>query len=108
MIGQGYGRIVNLRSQAEAAIAHLTRCLAVEWGATGSLLTPCPDLHPHPGTEPALADPAFRADVEERIAALYRISEPMDVAGAVVFLASPAADLITGITLLVDGGWTAR
>jgi hypothetical protein len=66
-----------------------------------------PDLHPHPGTEPALADPAFRAEVEERIAALHRIGEPMDVAGAVVFLASPAADLITGTTLLVDGGWTA-
>jgi NAD(P)-dependent dehydrogenase (short-subunit alcohol dehydrogenase family) len=44
-----------------------------------------------PGTAPALADPAFRADVEERIARLHRIGEPMDVAGAVVFLASPAA-----------------
>jgi NAD(P)-dependent dehydrogenase (short-subunit alcohol dehydrogenase family) len=61
-----------------------------------------------PGTAPVLADPAFRADVEERIAGLHRIGEPMDVAGAVVFLASPAASLITGTTLLVDGGWTAR
>jgi NAD(P)-dependent dehydrogenase (short-subunit alcohol dehydrogenase family) len=65
-------------------------------------------LHPTPGTAPDLADPAFRADVEERIAGLHRIGEPMDVAGAVVFLASPAASLITGTTLLVDGGWTAR
>ena len=40
--------------------------------------------------------------------ALHRIGEPMDVAGAVVFLASPAANLITGTTLLIDGGWTAR
>ena len=56
----------------------------------------------------ALADPAFRADVVERIAALHRIGEPMDVAGAVVFLASPAASLITGHTMLIDGGWTAR
>jgi len=48
------------------------------------------------------------ADVIERIAALHRIGEPMDVAGAVVFLASPAASLITGHTLLIDGGWTAR
>ena len=55
-----------------------------------------------------LADPAFRADVDERIAGLHRIGEPMDVAGAVVYLASPAAALVTGTTLLVDGGWTAR
>ena len=56
----------------------------------------------------ALADPAFRADVLERIAGLHRIGVPMDVAGAVVFLASPAASLITGHTILIDGGWTAR
>ncbi len=61
-----------------------------------------------PGTAECLGDPAFRADVLERIAALHRIGEPMDVAGAVVFLASPAASLITGQTLMIDGGWTAR
>jgi NAD(P)-dependent dehydrogenase (short-subunit alcohol dehydrogenase family) len=44
----------------------------------------------------------------ERIAALHRIGEPMDVAGAVIFLASPASSLITGDTLMIDGGWTAR
>lgn len=54
------------------------------------------------------ADAAFRADTIERIAGLHRIGEPMDVAGAVVFLASPAASLITGHTILIDGGWTAR
>jgi len=46
--------------------------------------------------------------VIERIAALHRIGVPMDVAGAVIFLASPAASLITGHTILIDGGWTAR
>src|SRR5258705_20613 len=61
-----------------------------------------------PGTEPALPDPKFREDVIERIAALHRIGEPVEVAGVVVFLASPAASLITGETILVDGGWTAR
>jgi NAD(P)-dependent dehydrogenase (short-subunit alcohol dehydrogenase family) len=123
MIGQGYGRIVNLGSQAgvvalptesvycmtKAAISHLTRCLAVEWGQYGITVNAvAPTFIRTPGTESALADPAFRADVEERIAALHRIGEPMDVAGAVVFLTSPAASLITGTTLLVDGGWTAR
>jgi NAD(P)-dependent dehydrogenase (short-subunit alcohol dehydrogenase family) len=39
---------------------------------------------------------------------LHRIGEPMDVAGVVVFLASSAACLITGETILIDGGWTAR
>jgi NAD(P)-dependent dehydrogenase (short-subunit alcohol dehydrogenase family) len=61
-----------------------------------------------PGTEEYLSNPAARADVVERIAALHRIGEPMDVAGAVVFLASPAASLITGQTLVIDGGWTSR
>ena len=40
--------------------------------------------------------------------ALGRIGEPMEVAAAVVYLASPAASLVTGTTLLIDGGWTAR
>jgi NAD(P)-dependent dehydrogenase (short-subunit alcohol dehydrogenase family) len=52
--------------------------------------------------------PENRADTLERIAALHRIGEPMDVAGSVVFLASDAACLITGHTILIDGGWTAR
>jgi NAD(P)-dependent dehydrogenase (short-subunit alcohol dehydrogenase family) len=123
MIGQGYGRIVNLSSQAgfvalptesvycvtKAAIAHLTRCLAVEWGRYGITVNAvAPTFIRTPGTEADLADPAFEADVVERIAGLHRIGEPADVTGAVVFLASPAAALVTGTTLLVDGGWTAR
>jgi NAD(P)-dependent dehydrogenase (short-subunit alcohol dehydrogenase family) len=124
MIRQGRGgRIISLSSQAgfaalptesvycmsKAAVSHLTRCLAVEWGKHGIAVTAvAPTFIRTDGTQAALADPAFRADVEERIAGLHRIGEPMDVAGAVVFLASPAASLITGTTLLVDGGWTAR
>jgi NAD(P)-dependent dehydrogenase (short-subunit alcohol dehydrogenase family) len=123
MIGQGYGRIVTMSSQAgfvalptesvycmtKAAVSHLTRCLAVEWGRHGITVNAvAPTFIRTPGTEPDLADPAFRADVTERIAALHRIGEPADVTGAVIFLASPAAALITGTTLLVDGGWTAR
>jgi NAD(P)-dependent dehydrogenase (short-subunit alcohol dehydrogenase family) len=123
MIRQGYGRIVNLSSQAgyvalpgesvycmtKAGIAHLTKCLAVEWGRYGITVNAvAPTFIATPGTAEALADPAARADIEERIAALHRIGEPMEVAGAVVFLASPAASLITGETILIDGGWTAR
>ena len=123
MIQQGYGRIVNLSSQAgfialpteaiycasKAAVAHLTKCLAVEWGQYGITVNAvAPTFIRTEGTSEALADPAFEADVRERIAALHRIGEPVDVAGGVVFLASPAASLVTGTTLLIDGGWTAR
>jgi NAD(P)-dependent dehydrogenase (short-subunit alcohol dehydrogenase family) len=123
MIAQGNGRIINLSSQAgfvalptesvycltKAAIVHLTKCLAVEWGRHGITVNAvAPTFISTPGTESALTDPEFRADVLERIAGLHRIGEPMDVAGAVVFLASPAASLITGETILIDGGWTAR
>jgi NAD(P)-dependent dehydrogenase (short-subunit alcohol dehydrogenase family) len=123
MIGQRSGCIINMSSQAgfaalpaesvycmtKAAIAHLTKCLAVEWGKHNIRVNAvAPTFIFTPGTEDALADGEFRADVVERIAALHRIGEPMEVAGAVVFLASPAASLITGHTMLIDGGWTAR
>jgi NAD(P)-dependent dehydrogenase (short-subunit alcohol dehydrogenase family) len=123
MLRQGFGRIVSLSSQAgfvalptesvycmsKAAVSHMTKCLAVEWGRHGITVNAvAPTFIRTPGTERALGDPVFEADVIERIAGLHRIGEPMEVAGAVVFLASPAASLITGVTLLVDGGWTAR
>ena len=123
MIQQRHGRIINLSSQAglvalpgesvycmtKAAISHLTKCLAVEWGQHNITVNAlAPTFISTPGTEAALGDDAFRADVIERIAGLHRIGQPMDVAGAAVFLASPAASLITGETILIDGGWTAR
>ena len=122
MIRQKRGCIINMSSQAgfvalptesvycmtKAGIAHLTKCLAVEWGKYNIRVNAVAPTFIHtPGTESALADTAFRSNVIERIAALHRIGEPMDVAGAVVFLASPAASLIAGHTLLIDGGWTA-
>jgi NAD(P)-dependent dehydrogenase (short-subunit alcohol dehydrogenase family) len=123
MAGQGSGTIVNMSSQAgfaalpgesvycmtKAGIAHLTKCLAVEWGAAGITVNAvAPTFIRTDGTAEALADEGFRAEVIERIAGLHRIGEPVDVAGAVVFLASPAAAMITGHTILIDGGWTAR
>ena len=123
MIRQNSGRIINVSSQAgfvalptesiycmtKAALVHLTKCLAVEWGKYNITVNGiAPTFIETPGTEECLADPAFRADVVERIAALHRIGRPMDVTGAVVFLASPAASLITGHTIVIDGGWTAR
>jgi NAD(P)-dependent dehydrogenase (short-subunit alcohol dehydrogenase family) len=119
----GGGRIVNMGSQAgfvalpgeaiyclsKAAVAHMTKCMAVEWGKHGiNVNCVAPTFIETPGTDPALSNPDFRADTIERIAALHRIGKPVEVSGAVVFLASPAASLITGHTILIDGGWTAR
>src|SRR5437867_2398848 len=94
MIEQGYGRIVNVGSQAgfialpgesiycatKAFLSHLTKCLAVEWGQHGVTVNAvAPTFIETPGTAPSLADPVFKADVLERIAALHRIGQPMDV-----------------------------
>jgi 2-deoxy-D-gluconate 3-dehydrogenase len=117
------GAIVNVASQAglvalpgessycvaKAAVIHMTRCHAVEWGSRGVRVNAvAPTFIETDGTADALGDDAFRADVIERIAALHRIGTPREVSAAIVFLASPAASMITGQTLAVDGGWTAR
>src|SRR5258708_1510896 len=122
MIRQKYGRIINMSSQAgfvalptesiycmtKAGIAHLTKCLAIEWGKHNITVNAvAPNFIHTPVSERYLAVPENRADTVERIAALHRIGEPMEVAGAVVFLASDAASLVTGHTILIDGGWTA-
>ena len=114
MIRQGGGgRIINLSSQAgfvalptesvycmtKAAIAHLTKCLAVEWAPHGITVNAvAPTFIRTPGTVKWLADDDFRAELLARIP-LGRVGDPVDVAGAVVFLASPAAALVTGATL---------
>ena len=123
MRGHGGGAIVNIASQAglvalpgessycisKAAVVHMTRCHAVEWGEYGIRVNAvAPTFIETDGTAAALSDPVFHADTVERIAALHRIGVPTEVSGAVVFLASPAASLVTGQTLAIDGGWTAR
>lgn len=123
LFGSRGGSIVNVASQAglvalpgesayclsKAAVIHLTRCLAVEWGPAGIRVNAvAPTFIETDGTAPALSDPAFRADTVERIAALHRIGTPNEVAAAVTFLAGPGASLVTGHTMAVDGGWTIR
>lgn len=120
MIAQKAGRIISISSQAgtvtlrgeaiycmsKAAINHLMRCLAGEWAQYGiTVNTVAPTFIWTDGTKPALADKDFRYRTLGHIP-LGRIGETDDVVGAVVFLASPAASLITGLNLLVDGGWS--
>jgi NAD(P)-dependent dehydrogenase (short-subunit alcohol dehydrogenase family) len=121
MIGQKSGTIINLSSQAgfialptesvycmtKAGIAHLTKCFAVEWGKYNiNVNAVAPTFIKTPGTEKWLMDEDFKQKVLSKIV-LGRVGVPADVASAVVFLASPAASLITGTTLMIDGGWTA-
>lgn len=122
MLSQGYGRIVNMASQAglvgiprhaaysasKSAVIGLTRVLALEWsphGVTVNAVAPTWVLTP--GTAERLGDPEFLASVLERIPA-GRVASTADVAAAVMYLASPAAGMVTGTVLTVDGGWTAR
>ena len=122
MIQNRHGKIVMLSSQAgfvglptesvycmtKAAIAHLTKCLAVEWGPHQvNVNAVAPTFIRTPGTVKWLENEAFRSDLLSKIP-LGRVGDPKDVCGAVVFLASPAAALINGATLLIDGGFTAR
>jgi len=122
MMQRRSGRIINMSSQAgvvalpgepiycmtKAAINHLTRCLAVEWGPHNITVNAvAPTFIETDGTAAALSNPEFNKEVLASIA-LGRVGKPVEVAGAVVFLASPAASLITGATLLVDGGWSAK
>ena len=90
------------------AVEGMTRALAWELGPHQIRAnTVCPTFIETAMTRPALADPAFRQFVQSRIA-LGRLGQVEDIMGAVVFLASDAAALVTGSALMVDGGWTAQ
>jgi NAD(P)-dependent dehydrogenase (short-subunit alcohol dehydrogenase family) len=122
MVAQRHGRIVNMASQAglvgiprhaaysasKGAVIALTKVLALEWAPFGiTVNSVAPTFIRTPGTAERLDRPEFLADVLERIP-VGRVGTTTDVAGAVIYLASPAASLITGTVLVVDGGWTAR
>ena len=115
------GRIVAISSQlgevgypgraaycaSKHAVNGLVRALAVEWASIGIAVNAvAPTFIDTPLTRPMFEDEAFRADVIRRMP-LGRIGSPSDVVGAVVYLASDQAALVTGHVLDVDGGWTA-
>jgi len=122
MLAAGYGRVVNLSSQAglvgirrhavysasKGGVDLLTKVLALEWADRGvTVNSVAPTYIRTPGTAERLDDPEIAADILGRIPAA-RSGTTADVAGAVLYLASPAAGLVTGTVLPVDGGWTAQ
>lgn len=90
------------------ALEGLSKAMAVELAAQGIRVN-CiaPTFVKTPLTEGMLADPEFGAFVE-RMIPLRTLATPEQIAAAVVYLASPAAAMITGHSLVIDGGWTAQ
>ena len=121
MVKQGSGSIINMGSQmghvgaknrtiycmTKHAIEGLTKAMAVELAVLNIRVNSvAPTFIETPLTKPMFENPEFHQDVISRIP-MGHIGQVDDVANAVLFLASPAANMVTGDSLKVDGGWTA-
>ena len=122
MLEQGYGRIINMSSQAgevgirehvvycasKGGVNLLTKVLALEWSARGVTVNAVgPTFIYTPGTSERLDNPNYLKDVLDRLP-IGHVGTITDVAAAVIYLASPAGGMVNGTLLLVDGGWTAQ
>ncbi len=122
MIGQGSGKIINIASllsfqggvrvpsyaAAKSGVAGVTRAMANELAAKGVQVNAiAPGYIATNNTAALQADETRNRQILERIPT-GRWGDPADIAGAAVFLASSAADYVTGQVLAVDGGWLAR
>jgi 2-deoxy-D-gluconate 3-dehydrogenase len=121
MIERGIeGSIINITSQAgmvgaplrsvysgaKGAVGQISRTLAAEWAANKITVNAvAPTFTRTPMLEAAMKNPTFAKNLEK--VPMGRIAEPEEIAGAVIFLASPAARMVTGQVLAVDGGFTA-
>jgi NAD(P)-dependent dehydrogenase (short-subunit alcohol dehydrogenase family) len=115
------GSLINISSQmahvggidravycaTKHAVEGFTKAMAIEWGPKGIRVnTICPTFILTPLSRVTFDNPERAAWIKEKIK-LGRPGEVEDIMGAVIFLASDAAALVTGTSLLVDGGWTA-
>lgn len=124
MLEHGGGSIVNIASisglvagdgpdtpsyaASKGAVINLTRELAVRWAPRGVRVNAvAPGWFPTEMTADTLSDQAGRKFVKRRTP-LGRPGDPAELDGALLFLASDASSYVTGHTLVVDGGWTAR
>ncbi len=116
------GSLINISSQmghvggidravycaSKHAVEGFTKAMAIEWGKAGIRVnTICPTFIRTALTKATFQDPDKRAWIGSMIK-LDRVGLPEDIMGAVVFLASDASALVTGTSLLIDGGWTAE
>ena len=116
------GSLINISSQmahvggidrtvycaTKHAVEGFTKAMAIEWGKAGIRVnTICPTFILTELTRPTFENPERRAWIEDKIK-LGRVGEVEDIMGAVVFLASQASAMVTGTSLLIDGGWTAE
>ena len=89
------------------AVEGFTKAMALELGSQKIRVnTICPTFILTPMTQPTFDDPEKREWINSKIK-LDRVGEVEDIMGAVLYLASDASSLVTGSSLLVDGGWTA-
>ena len=89
------------------AIEGINKSMAIEFGPDNIRVNSvCPTFIRTELTAPTFADPEKRAWIDSKIK-LPRVGEVEDIMGAVLFLASDAAGMVTGTSILVDGGWTA-
>ena len=120
MVGRG-GAIIQISSQmahvggieravycaTKHALEGMTKAMAIEWGPENIRVnTICPTFILTELSKPTFADPEKRAWIESKIK-LPRVGQVEDIMGACLFLASDASSMVTGTSLLVDGGWTA-
>jgi len=122
MINRKYGKIVNIASiygavgdifhaapyyASKGAVINLTRALAVEWASYKiNVNAIAPGFFPSEMTGSIFQDEKALNYIISRTA-LGRTGEPLDLKAALIYLASPASNYVTGQTLFVDGGWTA-
>jgi 2-deoxy-D-gluconate 3-dehydrogenase len=116
------GKIVNIASllsfqggirvpayaASKGGVAQLTKSLANEWAAKNIQVNAiAPGYIATTNTEPLKADETRNRQILERIPA-GRWGQPIDIAGAALYLSSPASDYVTGTVVTVDGGWMGR
>jgi NAD(P)-dependent dehydrogenase (short-subunit alcohol dehydrogenase family) len=120
MVTRGWGRVINLASvlsaialagrapycSSKSGIIGLTRVLALEWAGTGVTVNAlCPGAFGTEMNRPLLDDPVKYQEFVRKIP-MGRWGEVEELAGAAVFLASPASSYMTGSSLFIDGGWS--
>jgi NAD(P)-dependent dehydrogenase (short-subunit alcohol dehydrogenase family) len=122
MVARGWGRVINLGSilgvvgmagrapyaSSKAGVINLTRVLGLEWAGTGVTVNAiCPGPFGTEMNRVLLEDPVKYKEFVAQIP-MGRWGEVEELAGAVVYLASAASSFVTGSSIFVDGGWTAR